>query len=981
MPTVQPIEQIDSQEHVNKISIRGNAYVSETFESVVNPSLIVLTSDSGGVQFPSASVGRVRVFSESGNDPVYIGGIGGNAPYILSTGIAHGWEMFGGEKEEFQVSNMAALAGVAITSGQRIRVLGFVHDNDVVIEPQDPPKFDTVAPVILAVDPVSGFSGVPVNLGTTISVLFDEELSSGNINSGTIQVKVSGAAIGYSGSLQRDPSNVNRITFTPQHGFSGASLHQFIVTSGGVTDVWGNAVVSGIVSTFTTVEGTASDQTPPFVGSHTPTSGSQLEHLNVQPTVVYNEQVRSGTVNTDTISLKIGSGGGAPVSGFVTLDAGDQQTCTFSPNSDLTHGVNYVMTASGVKDLAGNTQLANSGLEFPFVATRPVITVVDPVSGFSGVQFNSSATEISVTFNKEIASGSTNINSGNFQVKVSGATIGYSGVLVRDTTDPKKVTFSPMSGFSGGRVHQFIIRSGGVVDLAGFALQSGIVSRFTTNSGNPSDTVAPFVSSHTPVSGITNASLTTVPTVTYNEALDASSINGLTISLKQAGTAVSGTITLQGDNKTCVFTPDALLTQNLTYTMTASGARDLALNTQIAASGLSFTFIPTKPIITAVSPTSGTLGVAIDAGTQISVTFNQDIDSASITSGTIQCKVSGASIGYSGTLIRDPSNAKKVTLTPQSGFSGGKLHQFIIKSGGVTELFGIALQSGIISTFTTTTSDSTSPFVSSHTPASGATSIALTTTPQVVYNEQLQSGTVTTSTILLKKGAVDIGGTVSLAADLRTATFDPTADLDQNTTYTMTASGVKDLAGNTQLAASGLSFPFKTTTNLSSMYNETDTGSVGQVGEHDNVRAGIRIEASHPMVGHKPQRIRFKLARNGNPSANMFVQHLSSTGALKQKFYRNDVESMAASSLTTTKADYDWDVSGLSQVTIAGNDSIVINISGATGTDASNYIEVYRNSSNVENDCEWVSTNWGSPNGDFDEFTDRDWAGIIWEPV
>lgn len=958
---------------MNKISIRGNAYVSETFESVVNPSLIVLTSDSGGVQFPSASVGRVRVFSESGNDPVYIGGIGGNAPYILSDGIAHGWEMFGGEKEEFQVTNMAALAGIASTSGQRVRVLGFVHDNDIVIEPNDPPKFDIVSPVILSIDPVSGFSGVPVNLGTQLSILFDEEISSGSINSGTVQVKVSGASIGYSGILVKDASNPNRVIFTPQHGISGARLHQFIVRSGGITDLWGNAVASGIVSTFTTVEGSASDQNPPFVDLHTPTSGSIVEHLNVNPTIVYNEQLLSGSVNTNTILLKQGVN---PISGFVTLDS-DMRTCIFTPTSDLTDNTQYTMTASGVKDTSENTQIANSGLSYTFTPTRPFISSIDPVSGFSGVQFGDPAQEVSVTFNKEIASGSTNINSGNFQVKVSGATIGYSGILVRDESDPKKVTFSPMSGFSGGRIHQFIIRSGGVLDTAGFAIQSGVTSRFTTNSGNPADSNPPLVSSHTPASGITNASLTIVPTITYNEALDAASVHGNTISLKIGGTKVSGTITLGANNKTCTFTPDALLTQNTVYTMQGSGVQDIAGNVQSGNSGLSFTFTPTKPIITDVSPVSGSVGVSFAQGTQISVTFNQDIASSSITSGTIQVKVSGASIGYSGSLIRDPSNAKKIVFTAQSGFSGGKLHQFIMKSGGVTDLFGIATQSGIISTFTTTSTDSTAPFVLSHTPISGATAIALITSPVVVYNEQLLSSTVNTSTVLLKKGGINVAGSVSLGADLKTCTFSPSTDLDQNTLYTMTASGVKDLASNTQTAASGLSYPFTTTTNLNSVYNVNDNGSFTILGESDNWRAGQRIEGDSDLIGVKPQRIRIKLERDGSPTGNMRVVHISSNGVHKQNFYRNGSLTMSLSSIATSKTDYDWDVSGLSQVAFTSDDSIMVSVSGSTG----DLIRMYRNTSNPIPNTIFVATNWGDSHTEFDEFSDRDLAGIIWEPV
>src|ERR671921_2799794 len=94
------------------------------------------------------------------------------------------------------------------------------------------------------------------------------------------------------------------------------------------------------------------------------------------------------------------------------------------------------------------------------------------------------------------------------------------------------------------------------------------------------------------------------------------------------------------------------------------------------------------------------------------------------------------------------------------------------------------------------------PTVSGVAPQDGATGVAVDANAEATFSEAMDANTLTSNTFTLtKQGApTPVGATVSYDAATKTATFDPSADLEANTTYTATVkggtSGVKDLAGN-----------------------------------------------------------------------------------------------------------------------------------------------------------------------------------------
>jgi hypothetical protein len=96
------------------------------------------------------------------------------------------------------------------------------------------------------------------------------------------------------------------------------------------------------------------------------------------------------------------------------------------------------------------------------------------------------------------------------------------------------------------------------------------------------------------------------------------------------------------------------------------------------------------------------------------------------------------------------------------------------------------------------------PKVISMSPASGATMVAYNISVTATFNEAVQSSTVNAGTFKLKAGTTEVAGTVSCSDT--TVIFKPSAALAQNTVYTATISGVKDLAGNTMTADKTWSF-------------------------------------------------------------------------------------------------------------------------------------------------------------------------------
>jgi len=361
----------DENENVSKVSTAGRAFFSDSYERVKNHSPINVSSASGGSQFESVPVGKVYIRSESGNGAMWWGGTGDDAPYS-----GHGFPLFGGETTPIiPVTNFSAIQIVASISGQIVYPVGFLNGEDVTLANTSPSIPDIVAPFIVSHSPVSGFSGVALN--ADISVRFSETISPASVISGVFRLSPA-----HNVTIFRDTQSPTDVVLRPNTNLSGTTVYFATLVSGTITDLAGNICMSGRGFPFTTASAPPPpDVTGPIVSGITPASGGTTITLADSPTVIFNEQMLSGTINGTNIFLATTSGASVGnVTTTVTLDAGDRKTVTIDPTSDLTTGSTYYINVkTNVQDLAGNA-LQSATNNHPFSTSYSFTEIYNVVS-------------------------------------------------------------------------------------------------------------------------------------------------------------------------------------------------------------------------------------------------------------------------------------------------------------------------------------------------------------------------------------------------------------------------------------------------------------------------------------------------------------------------------------------------------------------------------------------------------------------------
>ncbi len=178
-----------------------------------------------------------------------------------------------------------------------------------------------------------------------------------------------------------------------------------------------------------------------------------------------------------------------------------------------------------------------------------------------------------------------------------------------------------------------------------------------------------------------------------------------------------------------------------------------------------------KALATPYTPANSTTATPGSAGSPSSATFQPATALATTTCAT-----------------------SKYTVT----FSGGQTTTTIHDAGSTTPTYDNAMTSAGPFSFTV---DTTNPTVSSVSPATGATGIAVTQAVTVVFTENCSmdyTGYNSTNIQLTNSSGTVIPVAIawSPSAPYTTLTLTPAANLDYNTTYTLTLNNIKDAAGN-----------------------------------------------------------------------------------------------------------------------------------------------------------------------------------------
>jgi hypothetical protein len=191
------------------------------------------------------------------------------------------------------------------------------------------------------------------------------------------------------------------------------------------------------------------------------------------------------------------------------------------------------------------------------------------------------------------------------------------------------------------------------------------------------------------------------------------------------------------------------------------------------------------------------------------VTFSEAMDQSTINTTNITLKNTATSALVTGTVSYNVGT-NTATFLP-SGPLANNTNYTLTVSTAVKDLAGNALASTFTSNFTTiAVSDTTAPTIASRSPANGQSGVAINSDITVTFSEPMDQATITTSTVTLAPTSAPgspVAASIAYNAATNTVTLNPTDDLANNTSYTITVTtGVKDVAGNALAATSSSTF-------------------------------------------------------------------------------------------------------------------------------------------------------------------------------
>jgi hypothetical protein len=436
------------------------------------------------------------------------------------------------------------------------------------------------------------------------------------------------------------------------------------------------------------------------IATTSPANLAEAVVINPVVGVTFTGAVSPSEVSASSITLTQGT---TPVQGTVSVSGA---TAIFTPEGDLKPNSKYTATVKTSKKGSSSEDGDNKEVSWSFQTgdkrganTASVVSVL-PMNNATSVEV---AVQPTVTFSQVMTASA--INSTTITLKQGTTTVAgsvsYSG---------KIATFKPASNLTADMVYTGTVTFGAKTSGGGDddesddnsnskKLSNNFTWSFTTGAGSGGgvDVVAPTVQSVLPANNATSAAVNGKVTVTFSEAMTASTISSTTVRLMQGMTPVAGTVSYSGT--TATFTPGSSLAVGTVYTGTVTtGAKDLAGNALAANYTWSFTTGTattdvTPPTVTTTFPASGATSVAITG--MVTATFSEAMNASTITSSTFT--VSQGATAVAGTVSYSRTTA---TFAPSSSLVGGMVYTATITTGA-TDVAGNAIAASKVWSFTT----------------------------------------------------------------------------------------------------------------------------------------------------------------------------------------------------------------------------------------------------------------------------------------
>ncbi len=652
---------------------------------------------------------------------------------------------------------------------------------------------DSSRPSVVNQRPGNGASGVPLDRAVVVYVNEDLDLATvpgaffvtenGQQVAGTTEVTGGGRAI----------------RFVPDQPWRpGALVQVFVSTS--ARDTSGNSLnnYSGSFRTRTDTSGTRAS----LVRS---VPGSSVTGVVLNPVIEleFNEPLDPATVNGSTVLLRRNISGLPSVPATVSLVRGGG-VIRIDPQVELEPSSLYRYdVTTGVLDLDGAT-IFNFARFFTTGSaadtTAPQVRVLSPRDGAANVALNS---HVRVRFSEPVSPISVNettVAIGNESGDLVSCSISF-------TNGNRDILMVPNAPLAPEEVHMLLVS--GVEDTAGNPV-SDAESIFTT--GPAPDTAAPVLVRRTPFANAVDVAVNAVVTVELSEPIDPVTLTTSSFRLRDEVTFqnVPGTVSLSGGDRILSFVPSAPLAVGRRHRIIIGhgGVTDLA-NNRITGGDAFFTtaFVDDtdRPQIAGVSPEDGALAVPTNG--RVEVRFDEPIQEFS--SAGVTLSAAGAEVA----VLRSLSDAnRRLILTPLLPLQPTTEHTLTVT--GVRDLSGNELAAPLVTRFTTETGvDLIRPTITLLDPVNGATGVATNPVARIAFSERMNRLTVTTAAFFLETDfspVVRVPGTVTVAADGRSAAFVPAAPLTPEVRYRIrTLSSMQDLTGQ---SLSFTSLPVRFTT-------------------------------------------------------------------------------------------------------------------------------------------------------------------------
>ncbi len=406
-----------------------------------------------------------------------------------------------------------------------------------------------ICPLVVSTDPANGDTNVP--LDKVITVTFNEEMNPETITQGAITIQGESEV---AGTISYDQSTLTA-SFTPSEVLSSNTTYAGRVKTT-VKDLDGNALQEDYLWSFSTGENIS-----PMVIATDPDDNETGVVVNKIITATFNQPMNPLTINETTFIVMQG---GTAVAGTITYSG---TTASFTPTVNL--GLNTIYTATITSETENTTGLAlQSDYVWKFTTgatVAPTVISTDPENDETGVSLNK---VIRATFSEPMDAAT--INGTTFTIKqgtnVINGVVTYTGVTA---------SFTPSVNLSPNTVYTATVTSG-AENNAGTALAGDYIWEFTTGTF-----VAPTVISTDPEDEETGVSLDKIIDATFSEAMNTSTINGTTFTLKQGTNTIAGVVTYAGT--TASFNPNVDLAPNTLYTATITTGAENNAGTALAS--------------------------------------------------------------------------------------------------------------------------------------------------------------------------------------------------------------------------------------------------------------------------------------------------------------------------------------------------------------------------------------------------------------